>query len=181
MECLLCTRNHSKCFKKIASNECSKSCSKTEVGGVIRSILKMRKGFPVGSDGEESTCNAGDPGSISGSGKTPGKGNGWLLQYSCPEKSTDREGRQAAVHGVEKTWTQMKWPTLHFSQMRKLKETHREEGITARIKVRSEYISKPKLFYNTLPPSNNTVKMPVSSLINRWPTGPRQPQSPLGD
>lgn len=55
-------------------------------------------------------------------------------------------------------------------------ETHREEVITARIKVRSEHISKPKLFYNTLPPSINIVKMPVSSLINRWPTGPRQPQ-----
>ena len=34
------------------------------------------KGFPGGSDGEESACNAGDPGSIPGSGRSPGEGNG---------------------------------------------------------------------------------------------------------
>ena len=40
-------------------------------------------GFPDGSDGKESACNAGDPGSISGSEKSPGGENGKLLQYSC--------------------------------------------------------------------------------------------------
>ena len=39
-------------------------------------------GFPGGSDGKESTCNAGDPGSIPGSGRSPGEGNGNPLQYS---------------------------------------------------------------------------------------------------
>ena len=39
--------------------------------------------FPCGSDGKESACNAGDPGSIPGSGKSPGEGNGNPLQYSC--------------------------------------------------------------------------------------------------
>ena len=38
---------------------------------------------PGGSDGKESTCNAGDLGSIPGSGRFPGEGNGNLLQYSC--------------------------------------------------------------------------------------------------
>ena len=39
-------------------------------------------GLPGGSDGKESTCNAGDPGLIPGSGRCPGKGNGNPLQYS---------------------------------------------------------------------------------------------------
>ena len=43
-----------------------------------------------GSDGKESTCNAGDQGSIPGSGQSPGEGNGNPLQYSCLEKSMDR-------------------------------------------------------------------------------------------
>ena len=38
-------------------------------------------GFPRGSDGKESTCNAGDPGSVPGSGRSPGEGNGDPLQY----------------------------------------------------------------------------------------------------
>ena len=44
-------------------------------------------GFPGGSDGEESDCNAGNLGSIPGLGRSPGKGNGNALQYSCLESS----------------------------------------------------------------------------------------------
>ena len=40
-------------------------------------------GFPGGSDGRESTCNVGDPGSIPGSGRFPEEGNCYLFQYSC--------------------------------------------------------------------------------------------------
>ena len=43
--------------------------------------------FPDGSDGKESACNAGDPGSIPGLGRFPGEGNGNPLQYSCLENS----------------------------------------------------------------------------------------------
>ena len=43
--------------------------------------------FPGGSDGEESACSAGDNGSIPGSGRSPGEGNGYPLQYSCLENS----------------------------------------------------------------------------------------------
>ena len=39
-------------------------------------------GFPIGSAGEESTCNTGDLGSIPGLGRSPGKGNSYPLQYS---------------------------------------------------------------------------------------------------
>ena len=42
------------------------------------------------SDGKESACNSGDLGSIAGSGRSPGEGNGNPLQYSCLEKSMDR-------------------------------------------------------------------------------------------
>ena len=40
-------------------------------------------GFPGGSDGKESACNAGDRGSTPGSGRSPGEGNGNPLEYSC--------------------------------------------------------------------------------------------------
>ena len=57
-------------------------------------------GFPGGSDGKESTCNAGDLGLIPGSERSPAEGNGNPLQYSCLKNSTDREAWQAMVHGV---------------------------------------------------------------------------------
>ena len=47
-------------------------------------------------------ANAGDMGSISGLGRSPGEGNGNSLQYSCLENSMDREVWQATVHGVAK-------------------------------------------------------------------------------
>ena len=61
--------------------------------------------FPCGSDGKESACNAGDPGSIPGSGRSPGEENGNPLQYSCLENPTDREAWWATVHWVAKSWT----------------------------------------------------------------------------
>ena len=47
--------------------------------------------WPGGSDGKKLACNAGDPDSIPGSGKPPGEGNGYPLQYSCLENSVGRE------------------------------------------------------------------------------------------
>ena len=52
-------------------------------------------GFPGGSAGKESACNAGDLGLISGLGRSPGEGNGYPLQYSGLEDSMD-----CIVHGV---------------------------------------------------------------------------------
>ena len=54
------------------------------------------------SVGKESACNAGDLGSILGSGRSPGEGNDNQLQYSCLENPTDRGAWQAMVHGVAK-------------------------------------------------------------------------------
>ena len=48
-------------------------------------------GFPGGSNGKESACNVGDVGLIPGSGRSPGKGNVYPLQYSCLENSMDGE------------------------------------------------------------------------------------------
>ena len=58
------------------------------------------QGFPRSSVGKESACNAGDLGSIPGSGKFPGEGNGNPLQYSCLENPMDRGAWQAIVHGT---------------------------------------------------------------------------------
>ena len=56
--------------------------------------------FLGGSVSKESACNAGDLGSILGSGRSPGKRNGYPLQYSYLENSMDRGGWWATVHGV---------------------------------------------------------------------------------
>ena len=58
-----------------------------------------------GSEDKESARNAGDPGSIPGSGSSPGEGNGYPIQYSYLENPTDRGALQATVHGVAKSWT----------------------------------------------------------------------------
>ena len=50
----------------------------------------IQQGFPGGLDDEESTCNAGDLGSVPSLERSPGEGNGNLLQYSCLESPMDR-------------------------------------------------------------------------------------------
>ena len=64
-------------------------------------------GFLGGSDSKESACNAGDLGLIPGSGRSPGDGNGYPLQYSSLKNSMHRGAKQATVHGVAKSWTQL--------------------------------------------------------------------------
>ena len=61
--------------------------------------------FPGGSEGKELACSAGDLGLIPGSGRSPGEGNGNLLQYSCLEHSMDRGAWRATVHRVTKSQT----------------------------------------------------------------------------
>ena len=65
-------------------------------------------GFPDGSAGKESACSAGDTedrGSISGSGRSPGEGNGNPLRYSYLGNSMDRVAWWTTVHGVTKSRT----------------------------------------------------------------------------
>ena len=70
-------------------------------------MLEVSEGFPGGSDGKESACNAGDQGSVPGLGRSPGGGNGNPLQYSCLEDSMDRGAWRALVCGVaeSQTWS----------------------------------------------------------------------------
>ena len=59
------------------------------------------------SDSKESTYSAGDLGSLPGSERSPGEGNGNRLQYSCLESSMDRGAWWAAGHAVTKSWTRL--------------------------------------------------------------------------
>ena len=69
--------------------------------------------FSDGSDRKESACNVGDLGLILGSGRSPGKGNGYPFQYSCLEKSMDRGAWWATVHGVKRVIHE--WVTNTFT------------------------------------------------------------------
>ena len=55
--------------------------------------LEIAEGFPSNSDGKASACNAGDPSSIPGSGRSPGEGNGNPFQYPCLENPTSGQRR----------------------------------------------------------------------------------------
>ena len=70
-----------------------------EIGIDIYALLMLFKGFPGGSEVKASACNAGDLGSIPGSGRSPGEGNGNPLQYSCLENPMDGGAWWATVHG----------------------------------------------------------------------------------
>ena len=92
-------------MKVKSENEAAHSCSTlsdpmdcSPPGSSVYGIFQARVlewgaiailGFPGGSDGKESVYNAGDPGSISGLGRSPGEGNGSPLQYSCLENPMD--------------------------------------------------------------------------------------------
>ena len=73
----------------------------------------MSPGFLGGSAGKESSCNAGDAGSIPGSGRSSGGGLGNSLQYSCLKNPMDRGAWRATVHGVAKNQTRLKPLNTH--------------------------------------------------------------------
>ena len=69
--------------------------------------LVLGRGFPDGSDGEDSVYNARYLGLIPGSGRSPGEGNGYSLQYSYLENSMDRRTWRATVYRVTKIQTRL--------------------------------------------------------------------------
>ena len=71
-------------------------------------------GFPGSSEVKVSACNAGDLGLIPGSERSPGEGNGNLLQYSCLENPMDGGAWRAIVHRVTKSRTRLSDFTLTF-------------------------------------------------------------------
>ena len=70
-------------------------------------------GLPRRLSGKESTCQAGDTGSASGSGRSPGGGNGNPLPYSCLENPMNRGTWWATVHRVTNNWTRLNGLSMH--------------------------------------------------------------------
>ena len=76
--------------------------------------LLLYWGLPGGSDSKESACNAGGPGSIPGSGRSPGEGNGYPLSHSSLENSMDRGVWQAmGLQRVRHDWLTLFTFTLY--------------------------------------------------------------------
>ena len=88
---------------------------------VIHSSILAWRGFPHGSVGKESTCNAGDPSLILGLGRSPGEGKGYPLQYSGLENSMD-----CIVHGVAKSQTRLS--DFHFTSLHSCLENPMDRG-----------------------------------------------------
>ena len=81
------------------------STHRTSLQGTTNVIVK-KVGFPGGAVVKNPPANAGKAGdmaSIPGSGRSPGEGKGYPLQYSCLENSMDRGAWQAIVHGIAKS------------------------------------------------------------------------------
>ena len=91
-------------------------------GSLVGCCLWGRKGSEV----KVSASNAGDPGLIPGSGRSPGERNGYPIQYSCLENSMDRGAWRATVHGVTKSQTRLSnlTFTFHFHTLEKEMATH---------------------------------------------------------
>ena len=80
-------------------------------------------GFPHSSVGKEFACSAGDLGSITGLGRSPGEGNGNPLQDSCLDNPRDRGAWQAIVHGVTRVGHDLvtkPQPQCYFSLLRQI-------------------------------------------------------------
>ena len=76
----------------------------TAVASLIKGevLLRSLNDFPGGSEGKESAFNAEDQASIPGSGRYPGEGNSYPLQYSCLENSVDRGASLATVRALQR-------------------------------------------------------------------------------
>ena len=70
-------------------------------------MYPYNRGSPSGSVVIKVPANAGDLGSIPELGRSPGKGNGYSLQYSGLENLIDRGAWWATIHGLTKSWTQL--------------------------------------------------------------------------
>ena len=80
------------CIRDGQEEEIIMEHEKTFVGNdMFITLTVLTMGFPGGSEGKASACNVGDPGSIPGSGRSPGEGKGKPLRYSCLENPMDRE------------------------------------------------------------------------------------------
>ena len=92
-------------------------------------VINWDLGFPGSSVGEESTCNAGDPGPIPGLGRFLGEGNGYPLQYSCWEIPWTEEPGELQSMGLQEldtteatehqhNWDLIRCPWTHWNYMK---------------------------------------------------------------
>ena len=112
--------------------------------------LYKHLGLPWWLSGKERACqNAGDASSVSGLGRSPGRGNGNPLQYSCLGNPMDRGGLRATVHGVAKSRTWLKWLSTHrlrgwsATGLVKVPETELETGVWSKWFMRECLSEKP--------------------------------------
>ena len=103
-KCIFLPKNKEKKGKQIYLNDGVTNIAEKEAKAILKGTQKL-EGLPGGSDGKESTCNVGDLGSIPVSGRSPGEGNGYPLQYSCLENPINKGACWATVHGVTKCQT----------------------------------------------------------------------------
>ena len=105
--------------------------------------------WQLGSEVRASACNAGDLGSIPGSGRSPGEGNGNLLQYFCLENPTDGGAWRATVHGVAKSRTRLSDFTFVFTFRQLLKkgivDTLRPKTLESQLVSRISSLKGPTL------------------------------------
>ena len=154
---------------------CSREWGHRRCWGMQRHLLisvwkevGTQRGFPGGSGGKESACNAEDPTSIPESGRSPGEGNGNPLQYSCLENSTDRGTWWASVHSVTKSRTWLKDYQFHST----LPGIQRA-GPGSPSGVHRMPSEDPSLLANCLPPRHTTLsdgcaELPSSSFLPGW-------------
>ena len=90
-------------------------CTSNQHSTTISLISRKDTGLPWWLSSKESDCNAGDPASVPGSGRSPGEGNGNPLQSSGLGHPMDRGAWWATVHGVAKSWTRLSNFTFTFS------------------------------------------------------------------
>ena len=105
-------------WRWLVNSEMGHGAMGRDINSIYYRPALVRCDFPGGSDGKASACNAGYPGSIPGSGRSPGEGNGSPLQYSRLENSMDGGAWWATVHGVAKSQTQLSDFTFTFTLVR---------------------------------------------------------------
>ena len=107
----------------------------------------MSQKSPGGSVGKESACSAGDLGSIPGSGRSPGEGNGNPLQYSCLENSMARGARRATVYEIARVGHNLvtKPPPTNINKFPQLIKGEILQMVTAAMKLKDACSLEGKL------------------------------------
>ena len=168
---------HTLCFSSstsgyVSNSLCKHLYSKRHVQEYSWCIIYT--GFPGGLDGKDSACNAGDRGSIPGSGRCPGEGNGSPLQHSCLENPMDRGAWRGAVHGVAKSQTQLKWlSTQHSRTLFVPTQTWKPPKWLSAVELVNDSVSFPAV----LSISESVLLLPADLRINHsintvWPKKP---------